>query len=493
MSDAASDERVTRDVSGFRGSGARAWARLRELWPAPAFRTVLYAAAAFAVLVAVVIALTFVAVTRAMTADSLRTLGAEARIVAEVARQTSYERAAAILAEERRADPHLVFLLIDNDGRRYASAFPDQLGAELLARDRSVPHALAQSVARPDLERRGLHAAVMVPAADNGAVLLARPLKGITALSRQLLWALAFAALLIAGAATALGLFAASRTARRVARINAVGKRVMGGDLTRRLPISENDDDIDRLALTVNAMLGRIEELVAGVRHVSDSLAHDLRTPLNRLRTRAETVLREAETLDAAREGLARTIEDADRLIRTFNEMLLAGRLDAGAQQLGAEPFDIAAVCDDLVDFYAPLAEDQDAAIVRDGLAGPAMIAGSRQLLGQALTNLIENALKYGRPPSGDRPFAISVAVRSGRTPGTLEIEVADPGRGIAEADRARAVQRFVRLDDSRSTQGTGLGLSLVAAIARAHGGSLSLEDNAPGLRSILILPAASA
>lgn len=489
MADVSEPNVVEMPRRGFLRVAITRLAGLRELWETPTFRSVFIAAAAFAVLVALVIGLTFVAVTRAMTAENLRSLGAEARVAAEVVRQTSFERASAILEAERRADPRLAFLLVDGNGRRYESAFPRNIGATLLGRSRDVPHAISQSDERSDLGGSELHAAVLVPAAENGAVLLARPMRGVSELSRQMFWTLVLSTLLIAASALALGLFAASRMARRVSEINAIGRNVMAGDLSQRLPVSRVNDELDQLAGTVNAMLGRIEELVAGVRHVSDSLAHDLRTPLSRLRTRAETVLREATTIDEARDGLARTIEDADRLIRTFNEMLLAGRLDAGAQDLGATPFDAVALADDIAEFYTPVAEDEGAVIVRNGVAGPVLVAGSRQLMGQALTNLIENALKYGCPTTPGGRFVVTLDVSVPTAGQTVEISVADGGRGIAEADRARVVQRFVRLDESRSTPGTGLGLSLVGAIARAHHGALVLTDNHPGLRCSLRLP----
>jgi signal transduction histidine kinase len=240
------------------------------------------------------------------------------------------------------------------------------------------------------------------------------------------------------------------------------------------------------LAVNLNVMLARIERLMLGLREVSDNIAHDLKTPLNRLRSRAEAALRDERGGAVWREGLERTIEEADQLIKTFNALLLIAKLEAGALEESLEPIDLAEIVRDVADLYGPAAEE---AGFRLDLAasGAVPIRANRQLVSQAVANLVDNAIKYS---SGNAAGTIiTVAVRS--VGHDAEVTVADRGPGIAAADRERVLRRFVRLEESRSLPGTGLGLSLVTAVAQMHGGTLRLEDNVPGLRAVLVLPLA--
>ena len=263
----------------------------------------------------------------------------------------------------------------------------------------------------------------------------------------------------------------------------------MEGDLAGRLPVSGSGDELDRLAQSLNLMLARIEQLMAGLREVSDNIAHDLKTPLNRLRNRVEEALREPYDEAANRETLERTIEEADGLIKTFNALLSIARLEAGAGGENREKLDLAALVSDVAELYEPVAEERGIALKAEA-STPIVIHGDRQLLGQAITNLIDNALKYGAPTAeGGNGWAPEVGVRAETHDGVAEIIVTDRGPGVPAAERERVLARFVRLEASRSEPGSGLGLSLVAAVARLHGGSLRLEDNEPGLRVVLTLP----
>lgn len=281
------------------------------------------------------------------------------------------------------------------------------------------------------------------------------------------------------------GLFASRMMLRRVDTINQTSRSIMGGDLSRRIPLTGAADEFDDLATNLNAMIERIELLMNSLREVSDNIAHDLKTPLNRLRNRAEAALIDGRGPEAHREGLERTIDEADDLIKTFNALLLIARLEAGAFDASKESFDVAALVADAAELYEPVAEEAGVALTCSTSDVPAIVA-NRQLVSQAVINLIENALKYGRRP-GDKEAAIAVAVAA--PAGAVEISVADRGPGIVAADRERVLRRFVRLEECRTPPGTGLGLSLVAAVARLHGGSVRLEDNAPGLRAVLVLP----
>ena len=273
--------------------------------------------------------------------------------------------------------------------------------------------------------------------------------------------------------------FAVSRVAlKRIETVNAAARSIMAGDMTRRIAVTGAGDEFDVLATNLNAMLERIEALMSGLREVSDNIAHDLKTPLSRLRNSAEAALRETG-VDAYREGLEHTIEKADELIKTFNSLLLVARLEAGALEENAQRFDVGRTVRDVAELYEPVAEERGMRIAANVKSGP-QLTGNEQLVVQAVANLIENAIKYsGKPSNAGSGAAISIDLRE--LPDAIEIAVADNGPGIAPEDRERVLRRFVRLEKSRTEPGTGLGLSLVQAVARLHGGAVRLEDNRAG------------
>ena len=268
---------------------------------------------------------------------------------------------------------------------------------------------------------------------------------------------------------------------RRLDAINRASGEIMAGNLTKRVPVSGASDEFDVLAENLNRMLDRIERLLKGLREVTDSVAHDLRTPLNRLRQRLEQSQARMAAAGSDTGEIERAIADTDQLIATFNALLLIAETDAGAARGAMSPLDLASVASDVSELYEPLAEERNVTLTLT-TAGVPMVEGNRSLVAQALANLVDNAIKY--TPSGGR---VAVSISQGFS--GVDLRVADSGPGIPPAYHAKVVERFFRLDASRSTPGIGLGLSLVEAVARLHDAKLTLDDNHPGLKIALVFP----
>jgi signal transduction histidine kinase len=280
----------------------------------------------------------------------------------------------------------------------------------------------------------------------------------------------------------------ARRVLKRIDAMTGTTQRIMAGDLSERLPVGRSGDELDRLAGNLNDMLERIEALMRGLKEVSDNIAHDLKTPLTRLRNRAEEALARSSTEADYRTALERTIDESDALIRTFNALLMIARAESGQARDDMSDFDAADVARGIHELYEPLAEDDGLSLVVEAVSAP--LHGNRELISQAVANLVENAVKYGKPGNSDPSAqAGTVTIRSELEGDKVLLSVGDHGPGIPEADRARAVERFVRLEASRTLPGSGLGLSLASAVATLHGGELRLSDNNPGLRATLVLP----
>jgi signal transduction histidine kinase len=291
------------------------------------------------------------------------------------------------------------------------------------------------------------------------------------------------------------GIFVARRVLRRIDAMTGTTQRIMAGDLSGRLPVGRSGDELDRLAENLNAMLERIETLMMGLKEVSDNIAHDLKTPLTRLRNRAEEALARSGSEVEYRSALERTIEESDGLIRTFNALLMIARAESGQARGNMTDFDAAEVATGIHELYEPLAEDSG--VILRVKTGPAPLHGNRELISQALANLVENAIKYGAPVPAAQPLgadavaaAKEILIEARRAGGQVLLSVTDRGPGIPEADRKHAVERFVRLETSRTQPGSGLGLSLASAVATLHGGELRLGDAHPGLSATLAIPA---
>jgi len=286
--------------------------------------------------------------------------------------------------------------------------------------------------------------------------------------------------ILILGAAG--GALMSRNMLQKLDAINRTSGEIIAGDLSRRVPLTGSGDEFDLLAENLNRMLDRIERLMKGLREVTDSVAHDLRTPLNRLRNRLEESVARLNASGAQADEIERAIAETDQLIATFNALLLIAETDAGTTRAAMSALDLGSVAADVVELYEPLAEERKISLVLTPGVG-VVVEGNRSLIAQALANLVDNAIKY--TPAGGK-----VRILAANTNAGVELAVTDSGPGIPVADRPRVTERFVRLEASRNSPGTGLGLSLVMAVAHFHGAQLALEDNVPtGLKAVLRFP----
>ena len=270
------------------------------------------------------------------------------------------------------------------------------------------------------------------------------------------------------------GVIASRSTLRRIETINRAAAGIMAGEISRRIPVRRSGDEFDRLAGNLNAMLDRIEQLMAGMREVTDNIAHDLRSPLGRLRNRIETALLDPPSLDSYHEALQLSIVDADRLLATFASLLDIAEIEAGAPRAVIEPVDLADLVTGLAELYEPAAEEAGLTLHQELPKTAVMTRGNRQLLSRALANILENAIKY-TPAGGSLSIGLQAEGEMAR------IVVSDTGPGIPPEARDRVFDRFYRLEESRTTPGNGLGLSLVRAAARLHKGDVVLTETTPG------------
>lgn len=279
------------------------------------------------------------------------------------------------------------------------------------------------------------------------------------------------------------------RALKRIDSVSAASRRIMGGDIGERLPVTGAGDEFDRLSENLNVMLARIASLNEGLRQVSDNIAHDLKTPLTRLRNRAEAALAADATPAEYRAALEQTIGESDQLIKTFNAILMISRLEAGYSTETLSQVDLAAAVRDVVELYEPVAEEAGVSLEAKA-AGRISIEGNRELIAQALSNIVDNAIKY----SSGAPQAATVKVSLETAADGINLSVTDDGPGIPDAvDRGRVTERFVRLEKSRSQPGSGLGLSLASAVMKFHGGRLDLLPANPGLSVVMRFPAKAA
>lgn len=455
-------------------------AQIRLLQATP-LRLALLAAAALLAVLALLIGWTYAETNAVLTRQVARAIAADLVTLGEDFERSGRAGLLAAMEERGQVDRDRLYLLLNGpEGPRIGGNFAYEPGEHAGAGDGYI-----FQYSRPT-EGRRLAAGAQRVLADGSVLIVGRDIEEqrahIERVRRILLGGMIGVALLGLGS----GLLLSLHILRRIDGMTRASRAIMAGNLSGRIPQRGAGDELDRLAGSLNAMLARIERLMLGLREVSDNIAHDLKTPLNRLRNRAEAALRDERGTAVWREGLERTIEEADHLIKTFNALLLIAKLEAGALEESLEPMDLADIVRDVAELYGPTAEEAGFRVELSA-AARVPIRANRQLVGQAVANLVDNAIKYsaGRATG----CAITVAVKAAGA--EAQLTVADRGPGIAAADRERVLRRFVRLEGARSLPGTGLGLSLVSAVAHTHGGSLRLEDNAPGLRVVLVLPLA--
>lgn len=271
---------------------------------------------------------------------------------------------------------------------------------------------------------------------------------------------------------------------RRVEAISGTTEQIVAGNLSCRAPVLGTDDDFDRLSLNINRMLDRIQELMESLRQVSNDIAHDLRTPLARLRQRLETIRRQKSSVHDYERAIDGAIDETNAIIETFNSLLRIAQIEAGARRAQFTAVDLSAVAGTIVDVYESVAEEEGQELGAE-IETDVRVLGDRDLLTQALANVVENSIRH--TPAGT---IIRVSVAAAQDAGGCRLEVADNGPGVPAGERESVLRRFYRLDASRTTPGSGLGLSLVRAVADLHDARIQLLNNAPGLRVVLTFPA---
>ena len=458
--------------------------RLTRVLRTSTFRLVAVYLLIFALSVGAVLGYTYWQAQRLLHAQIEQTIAADVRGIAEQYAVNGLPGVMAVLRARMRngAAAGGLYLLADPTGRPMAGNLP-RLPEEVRGIDHSGWVDFRIRVNTPAGPRVRHVRAYYIRLDEGFHLIIGRDIEQLFQFGRVirnlLFWVLGLTALLGLGG----GLLLSRNFLRRIDGITATVRSIRAGRLARRVPVEGSGDELDRLAESLNDMLDQIERLMQGMREVSSNIAHDLKTPLTRLKAQAEDALR-AGSQQQRTEALEATIAQADELLRTFNSLLLIARAEAGQARAGFSEVDVAEVAREVAELYEPLVEERGGRFSLD-VPDRARITGDRQLIAQALVNLLDNALKYGQHP--DRPLEIAVSVRA--TPEHVALVVADNGPGVPEDMREKVKERFVRMDKARSKPGSGLGLSLVASIARLHGGELVLEDNAPGLRAILRLP----
>lgn len=446
-----------------------------------AFRLSLLAMLVFAVSAAVLLGFIYVGTVGLLDKETNAAIGAELRGLAEQYARLGLDGLERIISERSEdADARgALYMLVDAEGQ--------PLAGNLANWPRPKPQQgwLAFDVDFPVGGGEGSHRARarMLELPGGYRLLVGRDVEERNGFKRLITHTLGWALLVTAVLSLIAGVLMSRRLLRRVDAVASASRKIVNGHMGERLPVAGTGDEFDRLTLGLNEMLEQIEKLTTGMQAGVDSISHDLRGPLTRLRSQMEAALSRELDVPVYRAVLSNALVEVDRVLRLFDTLLHIAQAEAGAA--GMESLDLATVAGEVAELYEPVVEEHRLALNLELLAG-AVVVGNRQLLAQAIANLLDNAVKY-TPEAG----CIQVAVGAG--PEGVCLTVSDTGPGIGAADRERVLDRFVRLDASRTSPGSGLGLSLVAAVARLHHAQLSLADNEPGLRVRLMFPGSAA
>ena len=430
-------------------------------------------------IIAAAFTLTYVSATRILEQETAEVVEAELRGIVESVDLRNPRTLVDAIRDRARGESEAVYLLTDANGNKLAgnlNAWPAGVAMdgtwinlrvtrtstgqeiEIGARAYLAPYNTRLLVGRDLKAQRGFEAALM----EAGAVAL-------------------IAAVLLAAAS---GFVLNRLVMRRIGDIDETARAIVAGDLSKRIPVRPGEDEFSRLAVTLNGMLERIEALVTELRTVTESLSHDMRTPLTRLKTSIQRAADAELNAPVRREALGQAADEADRILASFSAMIDIARAEAGMARDQFADVDLVEVVRDIHELHQPLADEMGVKLSFAGDA-PVKVKGHAQFLAQLVSNLVDNALKHGAQGK-----AIEMSVRA--VDGKAELTVADQGPGIPADQRDAALKRFGRLDASRTTPGSGLGLSLAATLARMHDGELVLEDNAPGLRVRVRMPLAA-
>jgi signal transduction histidine kinase len=430
-------------------------------------------------IIAAAFTLTYISATRILEEETAEVVEAELRGIVESVDLRDPRTLVAAIRDRARGESEAVYLLADGDGRKLAgnlNAWPPGVAMdgswinlrvtrtstgqeiEIGARAYLAPYNTRLLVGRDLKAQRGFQAALT----EAGTVAL-------------------IAAVLLAAAS---GFVLNRLVMRRIGDIDRTARAIVAGDLAHRIPVRPGEDEFSQLAVTLNGMLERIEALVTELRTVTESLSHDMRTPLTRLKTSIQRAADADLNAQVRREALGQAADEADRILASFSAIIDIARAEAGMARDQFTGVDLVEVVRDIYELHLPLADEMGVKLSFD--ADPSVkVRGHAQFMAQLVSNLVDNALKHG-----GQGKAIEMSVRA--VGGNAELTVADNGPGIPAGQRDTALKRFGRLDASRTTPGSGLGLSLAATLARMHDGELLLEDNAPGLRVRVRMPLAA-
>ncbi len=449
---------------------------LRPLLRSSAFRLTLIYALVFELSVAVLFAVIYVGTAQYMRGELEDEIERELAALQHEYRMEGTARLVVVIAERATAPENRETLYLLQDGRG------DQLAGNLgpvhyFVGWSSLPADLAAARPWPSAPIR----VKSLPLAGGALLVVGQSTARVGEVHDLVIRAFAWASIVTLVLALAGGALVSLRFLRRVDAIERTGREIMEGNLARRLPVRGTGDEFDRLSEGLNAMLERIQSLMEGVKQVSNDVAHDLCTPLARLRQRLEAARLPGKTAADQTEAIDGAIADTDGLLRTFSALLRIAQIESGSRRAGFAEVDLSALFAAMLETYAAVAEDRGQRVT--GSIAPGLTArGDRELLTQLVSNLVENALTHS-------PAGAKVTLTLERKEGRILGRVSDNGPGIPPEQRGKVFRRFYRLDASRTTPGSGLGLSLVAAIATLHGIELELGDNAPGLRITLRFP----